>query len=161
MGIVKAGNPPQPRDEITGKDRIEVDGANSIHFLAYQVKKEPEMVFQVEKLTAPGQHSQPVLPVWLLDQRQGTPVLPPDQGHRKTCAGQGSTDPDHPLVIVQIIGHRTKDPLFHPANMLKLPDITHLQAKNQHFYRIFAPGNNNFGKIVLILPTAIPPAPPG
>jgi hypothetical protein len=96
------------------------------------------MVFQVEKLTPPGPHFQPVLVVWLLDQRQGTPVVSPHQGHRKTCTGQGSTDPDHPLVIVQIIGHCTKDLLFHPANMLKLPDITHLQTHNQHFYRIFA-----------------------
>jgi hypothetical protein len=42
------------------------------------------------------------------------------------------------LVIVQIIGHCTKDPLFHPANMYKLPDFTHLQRHNQQFYRIFA-----------------------
>jgi hypothetical protein len=39
--------------------------------------------------------------------------------------------------------------------MLKLPDITQLQAHNPHFYRIFAFDKNNFGKIVLILPPAI------
>ena len=69
--------------------------------------------------------------------------------------GQGSTDPDHPLVIVQIVGYRTKDPLFHRAKLNKTPHITQLRVDNQHFYRIFALDNNNFGKIVLILHPAI------
>jgi hypothetical protein len=125
VGIVKAGDPPQQRNEITGKDRIKVDGANNIHFLANQVKKEPGMVFQVKKLTPPGPHFQPVLPVRPLDQRQGTAILSPHQGNPKTRAGQRSTDPDHPLVKVQIVGHRTKDPFFHRANLNKTLHITH------------------------------------
>lgn len=96
------------------------------------------MIFEVKKLSPPGPHFQPVLPVRPQGQREGAPVLSSYQGHRKTSAGQGSTDPDHPLVIVQIIGDRTKDPLFHRANLDNLPHITHLQAHNPHFYRIFA-----------------------
>jgi hypothetical protein len=39
--------------------------------------------------------------------------------------------------------------------MDNLPHITQLRADNRHFYCIFAPDNNNFGKIILILPPAI------
>ena len=113
------------------------------------------MVFDVKEFSPAGPHFQPVLPIGPVVQRQGSPVLSPHQGHRKTCVGQGGTDPDHPLVIVQIIGHGAKDPLFHPANMNKAPHITQLGAFNRHFYRIFAVDDNNFGKIVLILPPAI------
>jgi hypothetical protein len=42
-----------------------------------------------------------------------------------------------------------------PASLTKPADITQLPADNQHFYRIFALDNNNFGKIVLILHPAI------
>jgi hypothetical protein len=37
----------------------------------------------------------------------------------------------------------------------KTAHITQLPVDNQHFYRIFALDNNNFGKIILILPPAI------
>jgi hypothetical protein len=96
-----------------------------------------------------------VLPIRPLRQRKGIPLLPPHQGYRKTGAGQGIADPDHPLVIVQIVGYGAKDPLFHRAKLPKLRHITQLQANNQHFYRIFALDNNNFGKIILILPLKI------
>jgi hypothetical protein len=39
--------------------------------------------------------------------------------------------------------------------MDNLPHITQLRTDNRHFYCIFAPDNNNFGKIILILPPAI------
>jgi hypothetical protein len=138
MGIVQPGDPPQPGNKITGEDRIQVYSADAIHFLCQQVKKEAEMIFQVEQFTLPGPHFKPVLPERPLCQRQGTPYLPPYQGHGIASGSQRGADPYHPLVIVQIVGHCTKDPLFHPANMCYWPDITHLQGYNQQFYRIFA-----------------------
>ena len=154
MGVVYPRDPSNPRDEIARQDRVEVDGADEIHLPAKQVQEETEMIFCVKKFSPAGPHFQPVLPVRPVGKRQGSPVFSPDQGHQKTCVGQGGTDPDHPLVKVQIIGHCTKDPLFHPANMAKPPHIPQLPAHYRHFYRIFGPDNNNFGKNVLILPPA-------
>jgi hypothetical protein len=77
------------------------------------------MIFQVKKLPPPGPHFQPVLPVRAVVQRQGTLVFSPHQGYQKTCFCQGGTDPDHPLIIVQIVGHRAKDPLFHCVKVSK------------------------------------------
>jgi hypothetical protein len=79
-----------------------------------------------------------VLPERLFCQRQRIPGCPAYKGDGKARSSQRGADPYHPLVIVQIVGHRAKDPLFHPANMLKLTHITHLQGYNQQFYRIFA-----------------------
>jgi hypothetical protein len=155
MRVIDPGDPPEPRDQVAGEDRIEVDGADPIHFPKKQEKKEPDLIFGIKQLPALRPHGQPVLPVRPVGQRERAPGSPPNQGHRKTRVGQGSTDPNHPLIEVQIIGHRTKDPLFHRANMDNLPHITQLRVDNRHFYCIFAPDNNNFGKIVLILPPAI------
>jgi len=75
------------------------------------------------------------------------PAGPPDKGHGKTGSGQGSTDPDHSLVIVQVIGHREKDPLFHGAKVPIPPDIIHLGSGNPVFYGIFGLDFNKFEKM--------------
>jgi hypothetical protein len=119
------------------------------------------LVFQVKQLSPPPPHSQPVLPIRPGRQREGIPAFFPHQGHGKASSCQGSTDPDHPLIIVQIVGHGAKDPLSHPANLVKTRHITQLPVDNRHFCRIFALDNNNFGKIILILPPAITGRSPG
>jgi hypothetical protein len=138
MGVIQPRDPPKAGNEVAGKDRIQVDGADPIHLLGQQVKKKAKMIFQVEQFTTPVPHFKPVLPERPLGQWQRTTRQPAYEGHGIARSRQRSADPYHPLVIVQIIGHRTKDPLFHPANMCKPPDITHLQGYYQQFYRIFA-----------------------
>ena len=112
------------------------------------------MVFQVEEFPATEPHFQTTLPERPVCQWQGTPDGSPDKRYGKTGACQRSADPDHSLVIIQIIRYCKKEPPLHGAKLPIPRDITHLRPRNPNFYGIFGPDFNNFGKIVLILPPA-------
>jgi hypothetical protein len=85
--------------------------------LKKQEKEEAEIIFKVEKLTFPEDHFQAVLPKWPGNQSEGGPGKTADQGDLIAGGGQGSADPYHTLIIVKIIGDRTKDLFLHRANI--------------------------------------------
>jgi hypothetical protein len=118
MGIVYPGDAPERRNHITGQDRIQVDGADTIHLPEQQVKKETEIVFQVKKLSPLKEQAQPALTIDLLVNGDRIGGLAPYKGDGITCSGEGIADPYHTLIIAKVIGHRTKDPFSHLIDLI-------------------------------------------
>jgi len=75
--------------------------------------KQPEIVFQIEQFAFTEQYLQTELPEGPFNQRKGIFGNPANQGHVITGAGQGSANPYHTLIIIEIIGHGTKDLFWH------------------------------------------------
>jgi hypothetical protein len=60
-------------------------------------------------------------------QWEGGPGKAADQGDIITGSGKGSTDPYHTLIIVEIIGDRTKDLFLHRDKYLLRPSSVGLR----------------------------------
>jgi hypothetical protein len=146
MGIVYPGDAPERRNDITRQDRVQVDGANTIHLPEQQVKKETEIVFQVKKLSPLKEQAQPALMIDFPVNGDRIGGLTPYKGDRITRTGEGMADPYHTLIIAQIIGHRTKDPFSHPIDLI----LGQYSLFLSYFTRNFL----SFKKIALISPTA-------
>jgi len=139
MGIVYTGDPPEPGYGIAGKDGIQVDGAEGVHFAEKQEKKEPEIVFGIKSHSSPEPGFQPALAERLLRQGRGIVCPAADQGHVITSPGQRTADPDHPLVEDQVVRHRKKKSLFHAGRIgpRKGAKISQIRQYNRDISSIF------------------------
>jgi len=117
VGVVYPGNPLEPGNEITGQDRVKIDCTEQVHFLKKQEKEEAKVIFKVEELTFLKDHPEAVLPKRPGSKWEGGSGQTADQGDIIAGGGKGGADPYHTLIIVEIIGDRTKDLFLHRANI--------------------------------------------
>jgi len=113
MGVVDPGNAFEPGGPAAGDDGVQVDGADAVHPSDQQVEQQPEVIFQVKELSLMEQQAKPVLPEKLSLQGEGGGLLPAHQYHVVARLGQGGADPDHSLIIGQIIGYGAINRLWH------------------------------------------------
>lgn len=113
MSVIDPGDAFEQSGPITGYDGIQVDGADTVHPSEKEEEQQPEVIFQVEELSFMEQQAEPMLPERLPLQRGGGRLLPAYQYHVITFPGQGGADPDHSLIVGQVIGDGAVDPFLH------------------------------------------------
>jgi len=119
MGVVDPGNAFKPGGPIAGYDGVQVDGADTVHPSEQEEEQQPEVIFQVEEFSFTEQQAEPVLPERRLLQREGRELFPAYQYHVITFPGQGGADPDHSLIVGQVICDGAVDPFSHKWRLPK------------------------------------------
>lgn len=101
------------------KDGVQIDRAEDIRLYEQESEQELQIVDQIEQGALLPGTADTDLPKWLSLQGWGITPLTPDQGDIKSRFAQGATDPDHTLIMAEIVGNGKDDVLHEGA--LKSP----------------------------------------
>jgi hypothetical protein len=81
--------------------------------LPQQEEEEAEVILEVERLAFGKEQPETTLAKGAVDEGKRGLLPAADQGDVIPGGGKGCADPYHTLVIIEVIGHRTKDPFWH------------------------------------------------
>jgi len=115
--IIDTGYPSEAGYRIAGEDSIQVDGADGVHLLPKEEEEEAEVVLEIEELSFGKKQPKAALTKGAANQGKGGLLPAADQGDLVSGGGKRCADPYHTLVIIEVIGHRTKDPFWHRAKI--------------------------------------------
>ena len=86
--VVEPGDVPDTGDKIARHDGVQVDGADSRHFLGKQKEEEAQIVFDVEALATPEPCTQAILMEGLCSEGRGVFAPAADEGHIMARGGE-------------------------------------------------------------------------
>lgn len=101
------------------KDGVQIDRAEDVRSYEQEPEQELQIEDQVEQGASLPGTADTDLQKWLSLQGWGITPLTPDQGDIISCFAQGATDPDHTLIMAEIVGN-SKDDVLHEG-ALKSP----------------------------------------
>jgi hypothetical protein len=109
MGIIHPGYVLYPGNQVTGNHSIEIDGTDKVSFFVEQVKKKPKVKFCIKQESFIKEAPDTVLVIGHDCQWYRIGQFPAGDGYVITCQGKGGADPDHPLVVAQIVCDRKNE----------------------------------------------------